>query len=387
MSRMNRSGCSVAGVHSAGGRIGGGPPGGRAQGQVLQTPRRFIAMVLSIARLTSAGRQAPSSPSYWPGSSAARSERPAIIAAIYCIEVRRSSLQTRQVPPRCAQLKCNPSPLATPRHPCARLICCCPGYAGVVMRLSAVLAGEAAAPRAAGGPLSSVLADLGAHSDSGGGGGAGGAPLDDMLAAVDSDTFTAAHLAVAGESMQQLSSKLWSDQQYPPHLPAVHRHLAEERQRWERQQLVVSRLPDGGHKAKLRIARLERYIALREAEEAQAQEQQPAQQHEQDQQQQQHKAGRLNKWLATAIDNAAAYAAEQQRQQQQQQPWQQPWQQQPTFQLRPADIPPGSSRDFSGLNDAAPGPPANVRGGGVGDACRPTKSLAGVRAKQADGRV
>ena len=78
-------------------------------------------------------------------------------------------------------------------------------------------------------------------------------------------TADAAAAAVQGETLEQLQQKLYPDGAQPT-LKTFQEDLAEKKANWQcnKRQLVLN---DGGRRLKLLIARLERYLMLREEQE------------------------------------------------------------------------------------------------------------------------
>ena len=89
--------------------------------------------------------------------------------------------------------------------------------------------------------------------------------LDAALAGLD-DPLAAARQAVQGLTMPQLARMLFVGQPIPPLLGVVRQQLAEQRKR--DQGLPLATLPDRGRALLERLARLERYVQLREEDEA-----------------------------------------------------------------------------------------------------------------------
>ena len=104
-------------------------------------------------------------------------------------------------------------------------------------------------------------------------------PLDELVApGLGRSPATAdAAAAVQGETLEQLQQKL-----YPkggqPNLAAVQQEVADKKAAWQRSQRHNVPLPDGGRKAMLLLARLDRYLMLREKEEKKRRRQQQGQQ-------------------------------------------------------------------------------------------------------------
>ena len=91
--------------------------------------------------------------------------------------------------------------------------------------------------------------------------------LDELVASgLDRSPVTAdATAAVQDETLEQLQQKLYPDGAQPT-LKTVQEDLAEKKANWQcnKRQLVLN---DGGRRLKLLIARLERYLMLREEQE------------------------------------------------------------------------------------------------------------------------
>jgi hypothetical protein len=137
--------------------------------------------------------------------------------------------------------------------------------------------------------------------------------LDELVASgLDRSPVTAdATAAVQDETLEQLQQKL-----YPkggqPSLAVVQQELADKKATWQRSQRQLA-LPDGGRKAKLLIARLDRYLMLREQEEQKRM--QARQQQWQEWEQGQHQGG-----SGDSVTVLSGVEGQQQQPQEQQQP-------------------------------------------------------------------